>query len=52
MTFDTLYNIGDVILDNKGQEKEIMGVHVWLSDNKQTERYFFGNAQWRTIKRD
>ena len=52
MTINTLHNIGDKIADKNGLEKTVLGVHVWKSENTQTERYWFGKAKWRTIKRD
>lgn len=51
MTLETLYNIGDKITDEHGEEREIVGVHIWVSNHKQTERYFVGNDTWITVKR-
>ena len=51
MTIETLHNIGEFIPDKNGRTREILGVHIWMSGNKQTERYYFGNCDWRTIKR-
>lgn len=52
MKIETLYDIGDEIIDKNGEKKEVIGVHIWVSDYKQTERYYLGNDTWLTIKRD
>ena len=51
MTVDVLYNIGDEITDMNGEKMEIKGVHIWVSDHRQTERYYLGDETWLTIKR-
>ena len=48
--FEILYSIGDHITVN-GIRYRIIGVHVYLSERCQTERYYLGNEQWYTIKR-
>jgi hypothetical protein len=48
MTVSTKYNIGDKLYIN-GETREIRGVHIYFSDNKQTERYYLGNQEWLTI---
>lgn len=48
MTVATKYEIGDKIIVG-GYEKTIISVHLYLSEKKQTERYYLGDAEWLTI---
>ena len=48
MTVTTRYNIGDKIVV-EGYEKTIKSVHLYLSEQKQTERYYLGDEEWLTI---
>lgn len=51
MTTSTLYEIDEHITVN-GENKRIISVHIYISPKKHTERYYFGNGEWLTIKRD
>ena len=48
MTVTTRYNIGDKIVV-EGYERTIISVHLYLSEKKQTERYYLGDGQWLTL---
>ena len=48
MTVTTRYNIGDKLFID-GCEMKIKGVHIYLSDDNQTERYYLGDGQWLTV---
>ena len=48
MTVSTKYEIGDKIIVG-GYEKTIISVHLYLSEKKQTERYYLGDEQWLTL---
>ena len=50
MTIKTKYDVGDVVVV-EGVERKIISVHIYESDNKHTERYYFGNREWITIVR-
>jgi hypothetical protein len=49
MTISTLYNIGDKLAID-GEERTIEGVHIFVSNNVQTERYYLGDRCWVTIQ--
>lgn len=50
MTITTTFNFGDTMIID-GQEKEVKAVHLYISENGTcTERYFFGNGEWYTLK--
>lgn len=48
MTVATKYEIGDKIIVG-GYEKTVQSVHIYLSERRQTERYYLGNHQWLTL---
>lgn len=48
MKISTKYDIGDK-LHISGETRKIKDVHIYLSDNIQTERYYLGNQEWLTI---
>lgn len=49
MTVKTQYEIGDKLTIN-GERYKIRAVHIYVSNEKQTERYYLGDAKWLTIK--
>ena len=51
MTIETAYNIGDEIAIG-GQIHKIVSIHLYESDNKHTERYYFGDGKWITVVRE
>ena len=51
MTIKTKYNIGDKIAVD-GEDRHILSVHLYVSDKKQTERYYLGNEELVTTHND
>jgi hypothetical protein len=51
MTVKTKYDIGDRIII-AGKSQTILAVHIYVSPEKQTERYYLGKQTWLTIHRD
>ena len=49
MKITTSYNIGDEIKIGC-TAKKILAVHLYISDNKHTERYYLGEREWLTLK--
>lgn len=47
MTIETHRDIGDTVVVN-GVEKEIKSIHIYISGETYTERYYFGDAEWYT----
>lgn len=50
MEIKTLMNIGDNVFF-EGRVHKIIGIHIYVSNEKQTERYYLGEEKWLTIKR-
>ena len=49
MTIKTFADVGEYICIN-GQQKKVLGIHIYESRGKHTERYYFGNGEWATFQ--
>ena len=48
MELKTIYNVGDTIIVD-GKKETIISCHLYVSENKHTERYYLGNKKWITL---
>lgn len=51
MTIKTLFEIGDY-MEFEGGRYRVQSVHLYKSENVQTERYYLGDHRWITIKKE
>lgn len=49
MTIKTLHDIGDTMVVD-GKSHKVIGMHLYIGKDKQTERYYLGSGLWVTIK--
>lgn len=51
MTIRTLYSIGDQVVINN-DTYTIVSMHIYVSENKLTQRLYLGNHFWFTLSSD